>query len=273
MAQTTTELQRGTITEIYIGTDLGTPATSMGYTRRGSFRFNPAQSEEQIQTDQGIDPVLDLITDRNPSMTFEIMQLTQANLLQCLPGLTESGYVLSAATDPNSVDNWVSISALTYDENGATRIIRMRHARPSSPQEFSPSPAAIQGWAVQFVGRHSSTVPAYEILSAQTLTATLATGVLTRVANQGIHLVIGEGAAADALTQITGTGCAVGEQILLKAATPGTAITVTDGVTMALNGDVDVVLTKAADYVRLQCTNVATPGAEVWTEVARYIEV
>ncbi|MFA5187193.1 MAG: hypothetical protein WC551_12010 [Patescibacteria group bacterium] len=102
---------------------------------------------------------------------------------------------------------------------------------------------------------------------AGNITATLATGVLTRTAGAGYHKVAGEGGAADVLTSITGASLTNGEILVLQIADASDAITLThlDG-TLELVGDVDWVMDSIYDSITLQYNTAGT----MWIEVGRY---
>jgi hypothetical protein len=98
-------------------------------------------------------------------------------------------------------------------------------------------------------------------------TATLDTGVLTRTASQGYHLVAGQGGAADTLDSITGASLTDGETLMLQIADEDDAITLThlDG-TLELTGDVDWTMDSLDDWILLEYDS----GDSAWVEKGRY---
>jgi len=105
------------------------------------------------------------------------------------------------------------------------------------------------------------------LLGTGNLTATIDTGVLTRVISEGYHKVAGADGAADDLDSITAADLVDDEKLRLQIATAGVTITLKHlNDTLELTSDVDWAMDSIYDWIDLQYDETGSK----WVEIQRY---
>lgn len=181
-------------------------------------------------------------------------------------GLTQNvNTVTLGGTSPNAMRKFaVKITGMSLRSGTAVTI-------------YCPNATSDADFAIDFSRKEFSKLP-FEFASLDgsagigqilhgsgNVTKTLSSGSFARDAAVNHYLVAGEGAAADAMTGMSGT-LADNEEFVLQISSTAQPITLTHSATFVLDGAVNWVMTKNEDWIKM----VYTTSGTKFTEVARY---
>lgn len=253
---------------VFIGTAGVEPATSAGYTSEEGAGFELTAEELDVFVGEKTTKVKKLVTQQMAKITCTLLEVTLTTLAALTHGATKSGDTITGSAS-NTTAKEVSVKIVGQAPDGSVRTFRMLYATPRLTGPIPQNARNLVTLPVEFDG--VGVVDTLYTISedATELTATLATGDLTRVGAQVYHRVAGEGGAADALTDIVadGTALADGELVILAIADEGDPITVTHATgVIELDGDADWVMTDLDDRLWLTYDLSGTK----WDEVGRY---
>jgi len=261
MAETAGNVLVGLAT-VKVGTAGAVATTTVGYTQDGC-QIQLSEEVERIMMDQGNRPVKIVTTSQSEVITLTFGEATLGNFEYVTQGWTKSGNTLTLG---DSTNDEISLRIEGTDPNGTERVWTIPYARAVTDVTYSYVKGEAQVLSASFEVLEKSGTDPITIQDAVDTKVTLASGVLTRVADQVIHTVRGEGGEADTLTSITGASLVDGERVVLRIGSVSEPITLKHlAETLELDGEADWTMDSLDDEITLQY---ATSGA-VWSEVAR----
>lgn len=255
----------GGITFLY-GAPGVVPATPVGYIEKEQPLAVEAAFEENIRRSLGRKgPTYAMVKGIDVKLSGEFQQ-HNATLYGLVLGVTPSGQSLSIG-GPNAVNrNRLSMRAIVNREDGTPIIFTSLYAMPTGNFSLPFQEGEYGNLPFEFSAMDIGDAMVSIDFDIEGMDATLATGVLTRVAGLGYHRVKGEGDLADALTDITAADLADGEVLRLQRYPSGAAITLTHATgTLELAGEANYVLDSDGKYIDLTYDLAGTK----WFEIGR----
>lgn len=249
---------------LYYGTVETTPATAVGYAPRNTIKFAVSRRDGKYYAGSADFPIVIDNGIEGASIEAGVWQL-EAALIALAMGVAEDGNEVNLAGANTYVEKAIKIVGTNRDGSNVSITIPRAKTVSEVALAFGDEPSNVP---LAFEALEPSSGNAVEIkIGDGNTTATLATGVLTRVAGEGYHKVAGEGGAADTLDSITGASLTNGETLRLQIASAAAPITLTHlNDTLELEGDANWVMSSIYDYIDLQYV---TDGTK-WVEIGRY---
>lgn len=252
---------------IYYGTAGEEATLPFGYTDEDGVVFTPTAGVLEAKTGQRLGVVKRLRNDATCSLSGNFLQLSLANLAQVIPGAELASNVLSMDPTTTTLQE-MSLKVVGLDPDGNVRTIRIPYANPSGEPAITMNASNWQVLPFEFQGISRGTTMWSITDGSGDEAVTLATGAFARTVGQTYYKMSGEGAAADALTDITGTSLTNNELLILQIASAAQPITITHAAgVIELDGEVNFVMGDLGDTLWLRYN---TSGSK-WVEVGRYV--
>jgi hypothetical protein len=235
---------------IYVGTAGSTPATYLGYCAGDSVSITFDEEFLDAETSEKVLFVKRAAIKPTFTIKCESLEATMDNMSYGLPAATLSGSTITR-TSTNTTVTPCSVKVVGVNASGAVRTYQCLYAYAKlgeiklSPKEWVKFPLEFEAygggdtlWTVTDGSTDSD--------------VTLATGTFARVAALNYYVISGEGAAADVMTNITGTLVA-DELFYLRIASATMPITMTDlADTLELDPSADWIMTSVNDLLILK---------------------
>jgi hypothetical protein len=258
---------------VYVGTAGLEPTNNLGYTTDKGIEFDAKVTSLTLKTGNTLGAIGKRISDASVTMTGGFQQVTLDLLYYMLSGVTRESATLLDFDLASAPIQKFSVKAIGINENGLPRTGKMLNAMPSDDYKHALAAGTLQEAPFTFEGIAVPGTKLYSIEDDETTAhATLASGVLTRVAAQVYHVMLGEGGAADALTSITGASLVDGELLILKIYATTQAITVTSAtagtghIELTSGGTTTWLMNHLEDVLWLQYVAATTK----WIEISRF---
>lgn len=251
------------VADVSTGTAGAVAAELIGYTIDGC-EIVQTEETKKVIVDQEQMPIKERTTGFDVQVKVMMAETDLDNLMHLNQGATKNGNVITFSGA--SANREISLRIVGADANGDSRVWDFPYVRASANMTYSYKKSDEQIVEVTFtVLKHSNTSNPYTITDAADFEVTLSSGAFVRVVGQSLHIMNGEGAAADDLDDITGASLTHGEQVVLQNADDANPITVMHlALTLELYGDIDWLL-GAGDKLVLEYDTSDTK----WKEVAR----
>ncbi|MEN6533748.1 MAG: hypothetical protein ABFD60_07030 [Bryobacteraceae bacterium] len=251
---------------VYYGDTGSTPATLVGYTTDDGVSCKFSEKKEEFRVAERDFPIVDLRTSDGFALSFGMAQLEAETLGLALGRAPAANVILMGGATPSADVNkaWKILGtnlngdaiSITIYEGSAAGDVDLKFAK-KNPTDVGITINALDvdsGNAVKFEYGANATV-------------TIATGTFARTSGTTYYKVAGEGAAADALTDITGASLVNGEQVTLQISAATMPITLTHGAgTLELDGAANWIMTSVNDWIKLQYD---LPNTK-WVEIERF---
>lgn len=251
------------ICDILVGTAGSTANTLLGFTQDG-VELAQDTTYERIMMDQGKRPVKILATEHSEKVRLNLGEATMANLARSFHGVSTSTNTVIIGS---AADSEVSLMIIGLDPAGTYRVWTIPYCQSVGNVVYRYSKGGAQVLAVEFEVLGKSGSNPITITDVNDLSVTISSGTFARTANRILHIVKGEGSAADTLTDISGT-LSDGEIVILRPYAASQAITVThEADTISLTGSANLTLTQPTDTLVLAY---ATSGTK-WVEQSRWL--
>lgn len=251
---------------VYVGT-AGTPASNLlGFLREDdAFDITDGPEPVPIKVHGQAFPHRHFLANRTGSVTLHSLQ-TNATLLGIAFGVTPSGQVITLDETPKLMPQ-ISLAFVSETLGGTAWRRDWLYVSTDGMPKYVPTGKALVPISMKF-NVEGTGAQSYITLGAGNVTATLATGVLTRTGNY--HKVAGESAAADTLTNITAADLVNGETLTLQISATTMPITLDNDTATAghliLTPGIDWQMTRLSQSITFQYVLADTH----WTEIARY---
>lgn len=250
---------------IYVGTAGVEASTPLGYvSREQGIEVTGAKSAEKYFVD-GLDgPAIIKTTVTGMKFKGKFIQI-ESDVLKHITGITPVGTVFTVG-NAVSQDFQFSVKVIATRRDGTQVIYRSPYTQSVGEPSWLFKSAALTEMDFEWENVDNASSPATITIGSST-TATLASGVLTRTASAGYHLIGGEGGAADVLDSVTGASLTNGERLLLQIASESAPITLTHLLdTLELSPGMDWVMADLDDWILLEYVEADTS----WHEVSRF---
>jgi len=266
MANTSLNVLVG-VSVIRVGTAGLIATTEIGYTVDGA-ELNFAVDTESIDVDQSVWTLKEAVKKSSTELVMKFAESTLTNIDRAMNGATIVSNVLTL-NEPGDTSEQISV--------------RLSQAFAAA----TPNPAYTRTWDIPYLNKRGSTSIGYRkggiqvipatfavvkvgsvapVRVADVIEKTIASGSFARIAGTWVHRLAGEGAAADALTDIAGASLTNDETIEIVPYSAAQAITVTHATnTIELTGSVNWVMNDVRDRLVLQYKSSGTK----WVEVSR----
>jgi len=250
---------------LQFGTAGSAAATDVGYISNATaieVQYEPETND--VRADSLHLPLMTKVTGGSYTISGSFLQ-HNTDLLETIFGVTAVGNKLTLSGDAITTPEF-SLRVTATREDAQTVVWDFPYCVSVSGPTISYSRTDAAEVAFEFKAIEGASAAA-AVTNGYNATATIASGVLTRTAAQGYHVVAGEGGAADTLDSITGTSLVDGETLLLQIADVTDPITLTHlDDTLELTGDVDWIMTSLSDWILLTYSTTKTG----WVESGRY---
>lgn len=242
------------------------PTTPVGYTSEDGVDVGYSKVLDLHRVDEFAGPVISELIEEDLKAAFNLEQAT-AELLALAHGVAEAGNIVTLG---NQTQVQKAIKIVGTQQSGVNLQLKLLQC------VFSGSPtiniqrrvrSGIPLEATALINETAGNFGAWTFGTPTNQEQTISGGVLTRIADEGYHVVLGEGAAADDLDSITGAGLVNGETLRIQIKAVAQAITLKYLLgTLELDGAVDWTMDNLDDYIDLQYDLAGTK----WVEIARY---
>lgn len=279
MTVTNTPRQKTTrfigLANLFFGDVNTTPTALAGLMMRDpGVEVNETQDEVELMATHKSGPLaIDKTTDR-VEITGVLAQF-QATVLGLASGVDENGQIVEIGGAPAIRKQFsCKVQGTLADGSNAQFEIFSCVIQPNGPKVFSPAGHALIPIIIKGQEDDANDSMARWTFGDGNVTATLATGILTRTAGtpQSFHKIASEvDGSDDALTSIGGTSLVDGELLTLQRANSDEIITITNTAsgsgTVDLTGTDDLLLANDFDTLVLAYNE----GNTEWVEQSRYI--
>jgi hypothetical protein len=249
----------------YIGTAGEVAAVSLGYTTDAGVEFDPGDELIDVKVGERKGIVKQFVGDQNPMFKMTLRQSTVTQLSRLIHGSTLASSTLSISSTSTTAKT-CSLKLVGLAPDGSVRTYSVLYATPRISGAMVHNVRETVDIPVEFRAMSTGT-NLYTIQDGDgTEAVTLSSGAFARTAGQVFYKVSGEGAAADALTDVTGASLVNNELLILQIASTAQPITITHAAdAMELDGSANFGMTSLDDVVYLRY---ATTGSK-WVEVGR----
>lgn len=263
---------KGTV-NVFIGEENETAASLVGFISRDpGLEFVPSMESAELLVVDNEFPIADDVSTRRADVNFALVQL-EAELIAMAMGVTEVGQIVEVGGPP-AVQRRFSFKFTGVDADGEAKTIEAPSCTVvSNPTiTLNPNVHAKIDVTLKVLGHPDNTFAWRWIDGAGNVVATIAAGVLTRVANTPttFHKVASQvGGAADVLDTMTGSSLVDGEKVTLQINSVSEPITITDQATgsdFLLDPAADFTMVALADWIQVQYNESGTQ----WTQIARH---
>lgn len=252
---------------IYYGTAGEEPTLTMGYTDDEGLTFAPEAEIMDIKAAQRLGTVKRLVTDKSGTFSGNLLQATLDNLAQVIPGATLSSTTLTQDPTSSTLQE-ISCKLVGVNPDGIVRTYKALYANPVGNGEvtLNASGLLVQPFELKTISKGAAVWTIVDGSGSEAVT--LSTGAFARAASQTYYKMSGEGAAADALSDVTGATSLVNNELLiLQIASASQPITVTHATgVIELDGEANWIMADVDDVLFLRYNLAGTK----WVEVGRY---
>ena len=249
---------------IYFGTAETTPSTAVGYTPRGIISCSISRRDGKFHSGQADLPIAIDNSIEGVTVNAGVWQL-EADLVALAMGIAEDGNEVNLTGAGTYLEKSIKILGTNQDGDEVSIVLPRAKTMSDVSLAFGDEPTSVP---LSFEAMQPSTGNAFEFKKGDgNTTATLSSGVLTRVAGEGYHKVAGEDGAADTLDSIGGASLTNGETLRLQIADASDSITLAHlADTLELDGSANWTMASVYDYIDLQYNTTGTK----WVEIGRY---
>lgn len=252
---------------LFLGPAGATPTTAVGYmNREAELTITLQRSDDKFYGHNSQFPIIARKEFEGGTVTGEFAQF-EPELFAYAMGIDADGQEIKL--NSQTTYNELAVKVIATRRDGKTFLFRALRVQPSGDFKIALSrkEPGVLPFEAEILQPNTGDVFAFGFDEAGTVTATIATGVLTRTASAGYHKVAGEGGAADELDSITGASLTKGERLRLQIASATAPITLKHLVgTLELTGSADWVMSSIYDYIDLQYDETGTK----WVEIGRH---
>jgi len=267
MANTSLNVLVG-VAVIKVGTAGLIATTDIGYTVDGADIAFSVETEP-IEVDQSVWTLKEGVKKTSIELSMKFAEATLTNIDRAMNGATVSGGDTLTLNEPSGTSEQISVRltqafAVASPNPAYTRTWDIPYLNKRGELSIGYRKGGIQVIPATFkVAKVGSVKP---VLCADVVDKTIASGAFARTAGVWVHRLAGQDAAADALTDITGTGLTNEEIVEIVPYSAAQAITVThESGVIELTGETNWVMTDVRDRLILQYN---TSGTK-WVEVSR----